>query len=336
MSRAALVLVACVVPVVGACRGEPEAPAVTARGEAPVVTASVAVAPSVPASPSVPPAPGAARPPPDAEQHLAATIAPRSTLEAAVVEAAGPEVGPALSQVVHRALVWWMTPRTDLRPGDRVEAVYRLPPGQEPEVLAVWVRAQKLGRERRAARLRLPGARYPKWVQPTADGGAEELELRLVDTPITEYEQITSLIHDGRRHKGVDFKVDVGAPIVSPWAGEVVRRNWNFRGNGNSVEIVYPSKGISGYFLHLERLDPAMKVGAHVRAGQVIGTSGNTGRSTAPHLHYQLVRGKDRIVDPFDVHGHTRTTLDAAAAAQLTAELTRLSALRPPSGGRDG
>jgi murein DD-endopeptidase MepM/ murein hydrolase activator NlpD len=79
-----------------------------------------------------------------------------------------------------------------------------------------------------------------------------------------------------------------------------------------------------------------MKGGAPGRAGQVIGTSGNTGRSTAPHLHYQLVRGKDRIVDPFDVHGHTRTTLDAAAAAQLTAELTRLSALRPPSGGRDG
>jgi murein DD-endopeptidase MepM/ murein hydrolase activator NlpD len=229
-----------------------------------------------------------------------------------------------------------MTPRTDLRPGDRVEAVYRLPPGQEPEVLAIWVRAQKLGRERHAARLRLPGAKYPKWVQPTADGGAEELELRLVDAPITEYEQITSLIHDGRRHKGVDFKVDVGTPIVSPWEGEVVRRNWNFRGNGNSVEVAYPSKGISGYFLHLERLDPAMKVGARVRAGQAIGTSGNTGRSTAPHLHYQLVRGKDRVVDPFDVHGHTRTTLDAAAAAQLTAELTRLSALRPPSGGRDG
>ena len=51
-----------------------------------------------------------------------------------------------------------------------------------------------------------------------------------------------------------------------------------------------------------------VKAGQHVKSGQIVASSGNTGHSTAPHLHYELLRGGS-TVDPFDYHDTMRRSL---------------------------
>lgn len=244
-----------------------------------------------------------------------------TNLEAAITGALGPDVGRPLNQVVNRALVWWVIPHQDLRPGDRIEVVYQTRPPEEPLVHAVWFTSQKLRRDFAAVRWQAAGAPYGKWYQ--ADG--TELELSLVDSPIRSYEQITSLINDGRRHKGVDFKASVGTDIYAPWSGTVVRKNWGGRANGTCLDL--EGKGMNAYFLHLSQIDPALKVGSRVEKGQRLGASGNTGRSFAPHLHYQLVRGST-VLDPFRVHATTQSHAPAEELPKLQAELARLAQMR--------
>ena len=116
----------------------------------------------------------------------------------------------------------------------------------------------------------------------------------------------------------MDFKAPVGSPVVTPKAGTVTRVNWNTRPNGNCIEIRF-ADGTLAKFLHLE--ETSVRPNQHVRAGQRIATSGNTGRSTAPHLHYQLDRGR-RTIDPVKYHGTTQRSLSQAEMASF--ERTRV------------
>ncbi len=233
-------------------------------------------------------------------------------------------VGPQLAQVAKRILVWWMDVSRDFRKGDRLELIWEPKEGQEPFLHALWIRGEKIG-ERRAARWQAPGDNFARWYTP--DG--QEVELRLEHSPINDYEQITSLLKDGRRHHGVDFKAPVGTEIVAPFDGTVIRKNWNFRGNGNCLEL-QDSKGMSALFLHLAEVEPGLNIGRRVKRGQVLGRSGNTGRSTAPHLHYQLERG-GKVLDPFDVHQTSRAKLQTESLPALNQRFTELDRLRPGS-----
>jgi murein DD-endopeptidase MepM/ murein hydrolase activator NlpD len=134
----------------------------------------------------------------------------------------------------------------------------------------------------------------------------EELELRLKDGPIADYEQVTSFIRDGRRHKGVDFKTPVGTKVHAPFDGVVTRKTWAFRANGNSLEIA--GAGSRAIFLHLSEIAKGIAVGTRVSKGQLIALTGNTGHTFAPHLHYQLMAG-ERVLDPFKVHSTYRRSL---------------------------
>jgi murein DD-endopeptidase MepM/ murein hydrolase activator NlpD len=90
-------------------------------------------------------------------------------------------------------------------------------------------------------------------------------------------------------YNAVDLAGSIGAPIRAAAAGEViVSRNsgWN-GGYGNYVVIRHPN-GAQTLYAHLSRSD--VGVGSYVTQGQVIGAMGNTGRSTGPHLHFE-VRG---------------------------------------------
>ncbi len=227
-------------------------------------------------------------------------------LESALITTAGADVGPALAQVTTRLLVWWLDVTRDLRKGDELAIVYALPPGREPTLHALRFTSGKLGGERRAYRHQASGAAYARLY----DAEGREIEQRLVDTPIDVYEQITSLLRDGRKHKGVDFKAPSGTPVTAPFDGTVTRKNWSFRGNGNCLELSGPG-GLTAMFLHLEAVEAGIGPGTRVKKGQVVARSGNTGRSTAPHLHYQLMRG-GKVLDPFDVQPWTRLGLSTA------------------------
>ncbi|MFW5878300.1 MAG: hypothetical protein ACOCVR_00640, partial [Myxococcota bacterium] len=111
-------------------------------------------------------------------------------------------VADPLSQVVSRTLVWWINPSRDLQRGDRLSVVYSLPPGEEPLLHAVSLESGKFGKTFRAFAFHPEGFKYRRIY--SEDG--VEVEKRLVDSPIQEYEQITSLLWDGRGHNGVDFK----------------------------------------------------------------------------------------------------------------------------------
>ncbi len=97
-----------------------------------------------------------------------------------------------------------------------------------------------------------------------------------------------------RMHHGVDFTAPVGTPIFASGNGVVVRAERNRHGFGMMVEIDH-GYGYLTRYAHMSRID--VRPGQEVKRGEVIGLVGNTGTSTAPHLHYEVHRN-DRSVNP--------------------------------------
>lgn len=85
-------------------------------------------------------------------------------------------------------------------------------------------------------------------------------------------------------HSGVDIAVPSGTPVHAPAAGIVTLAKRLYL-SGNTV-IIDHGAGISSVMLHMRQLE--VKPGEHVRAGQVVGLSGMTGRATGPHVHWGM------------------------------------------------
>lgn len=255
-------------------------------------------------------------------RHVHAVV--NGPLETAIVGAAGHDLGVPLTQVVVRTLVWWCEVPGDLRKGDVVDMLVTDRPGEEPRIDAVKFKSEKFGKTFRAYRYQAPGDTFSRFYEP--DG--KELERRLANAPLDDYEQVTSLLRDGRGHKGVDFKTPVGTPVKAPFEAEVGRKTWNFKGNGNSIELKESGgKHRTALFLHLSEIAPEVKPGATVSRGQVIAKSGNTGHSFAPHLHYQLQTSDGKIVDPFSSFDTDRRALPADQKAAFTETMQKLDPL---------
>jgi len=302
------------------------APASTPPAAGAPAPLAVAVVPAVTSPPGAA-APAAATGP----RRLSVTVS--GPLEESIAAVLGPgqqAVAAELTQVVNRLLVWSLQASKDARRGDRLEILWRpAPPGgsgptrsQEPVVEALRYDSQKLGKTFAAYRWQAPGAKYPRYL----DASGTEIEGRLVGGPIREYEQVTSLVKDGRRHKGVDFRTPIGTPVYAPFDGVIERRNWKFSANGNCLDLRDPATGRHAIFLHLDVVPKSMARGRAVKKGELIAESGNSGHSTAPHLHYQLEDGSGEVLDPFKVHATTRESLPAADRAAFDAERARLDA----------
>jgi murein DD-endopeptidase MepM/ murein hydrolase activator NlpD len=98
---------------------------------------------------------------------------------------------------------------------------------------------------------------------------------------------------EGAFHAGLDFKGPFGAPIYAAAKG-TVRFVGQKQGYGNCVEIDH-GNGLMTRYAHMSGF--RAEVGQAVKAGDVLGAIGSTGRSTGPHLHFE-VRINDRPVDP--------------------------------------
>ncbi len=85
-------------------------------------------------------------------------------------------------------------------------------------------------------------------------------------------------------HAGIDFSADVGTPVFATGDATVILagRNAAF---GNTLELDH-GHGLTTRFAHLSRID--VREGQRVKRGELIGAVGNTGRSTGPHLHYEV------------------------------------------------
>ncbi|VDS09277.1 Murein DD-endopeptidase MepM [Paracoccus haematequi] len=97
----------------------------------------------------------------------------------------------------------------------------------------------------------------------------------------------------GRAHEGIDMAAPVGTPIHATGDG-IVTHAGRQGAYGNLIKIQH-ELGVETRYGHLSRI--RVKVGQRVSQGERIGDMGNTGRSTGPHLHYE-VRMKGRAVDP--------------------------------------
>ena len=89
-----------------------------------------------------------------------------------------------------------------------------------------------------------------------------------------------------KMHTGTDFSLPTGTPVYSTGDGEVVYTKNKFSGYGKHIKIKH-GFGYQTLYAHLSEF--SVKPGQKVKRGQIIGYSGNTGGSTAPHLHYEVV-----------------------------------------------
>ena len=96
-----------------------------------------------------------------------------------------------------------------------------------------------------------------------------------------------------KMHTGMDFAVPRGTPIRAAGAGVVKHAAW--RGAYGRTVMIKHTNGYTTLYAHMSRVASGLKKGHRVQQGQVIGYVGSTGRSTGPHLHYEVRRGKKPI-----------------------------------------
>jgi murein DD-endopeptidase MepM/ murein hydrolase activator NlpD len=214
-----------------------------------------------------------------------------------------------------RLFMWDLDLRRDVVPGDRMMLAWRAGDGAV-EIGAARYVSQRLGRSLHAYRFQAPDDQHPSYW----DAGGGEVPRRLKGGPLRAYDQITALLKDRPTHKGMDFKTATGTEVFAPRAGVVSRIDWKRKGNGRCLELRF-ADGVTAKFLHLSAVKVAR--GARVKPGQLVALTGNSGHSTAPHLHYQLGRGQ-RILDPVDYHGATRRRLGGEALLALQAQIAAL------------
>tara|TARA_B100000902_G_scaffold277800_1_gene263630 strand:- start:604 stop:1896 length:1293 start_codon:yes stop_codon:yes gene_type:complete len=94
-----------------------------------------------------------------------------------------------------------------------------------------------------------------------------------------------------KMHKGTDFAAPMGTPIMASGDGVIKKAGW-CGGGGNCVKIKHNSTYQTVY-AHMSKFARGIKPGVRVKQGQTIGYVGSTGKSTGPHLHYEvIVNGK--------------------------------------------
>jgi len=111
-------------------------------------------------------------------------------------------------------------------------------------------------------------------------------------------------------HKGVDFAAPTGTPIFAAADGVVTDAGWTDGGYGNIVELRHEDGSVTLY-AHTNRV--YVSKGQVVNKGQAIAEVGTTGRSTGPHLHFEVQPDGKTAVDPMDYLQMRQVTLDLAS-----------------------
>ena len=96
-----------------------------------------------------------------------------------------------------------------------------------------------------------------------------------------------------KMHRGTDFAAPMGAPIMASGDGVVKKAGW-CGGGGNCIVIKHNSIYQTVY-AHMSKFAKSIRNGIRVKQGQVIGYVGSTGKSTGPHLHYEVIVNGEKI-----------------------------------------
>ncbi|MDR3497718.1 MAG: M23 family metallopeptidase [Parvibaculum sp.] len=174
------------------------------------------------------------------------------------------------------------------------------------------------------------GKPHRLWRYKMADGswdyfdeGGNSMKKFLMKTPV-DGARITSgfgmrkhpILGFTKFHEGVDFAAPKGTPIYAAGDGVVKIAGW-VNGYGNFVELGHANKYETAYG-HMSAFAKGIRVGTRVHQGQVIGYVGSTGRSTGPHLHYEIhIAGKK--VNPLGVKMATGVKLEGKQLAAFKA-----------------
>lgn len=115
-------------------------------------------------------------------------------------------------------------------------------------------------------------------------------------------------------HNGIDFSAPVGTPVYAPGDGVVTEINPANFGYGKTIKIDH-GFGIKSFYAHLNSFK--VKRGQNIKRGDIIGTVGNSGMSTGPHLHYEVELKGTNVNPVFYFFGDTSISeysqmLDAA------------------------
>jgi murein DD-endopeptidase MepM/ murein hydrolase activator NlpD len=127
-----------------------------------------------------------------------------------------------------------------------------------------------------------------------------------------------------RMHTGVDWAAPRGTPILAAGNGVVEKSGWS--GGYGRQTVIRHANGYETSYSHQSGIAAGVKPGTRVRQGQVIGFVGNTGLSTGPHLHYELIVN-DRKVDPMRVRLPSGRVLKGSDLARFNAERERIDKL---------
>ena len=126
-----------------------------------------------------------------------------------------------------------------------------------------------------------------------------------------------------KMHKGTDFAAPTGTPIKAAGNG-VIERASRYGGFGNYIRIRH-ANGYKTAYAHLHRYARGIKSGRRVKQGQTIGYVGSTGRSTGPHLHYE-VHYQGKAVNPMRVRIPSGRTLKGGVLTAFEGERDRIRA----------
>ena len=118
-------------------------------------------------------------------------------------------------------------------------------------------------------------------------------------TPADLADSFTARRSGGRTHNAIDIMAPRGTPVVAVSDGTIARRRTNRLG-GKVLYVLAPGGGYAFYYAHLDGYAPGIEDGREVRQGDTLGFVGSTGNAaaTAPHLHFQVLRGRVSARNP--------------------------------------
>ena len=96
-----------------------------------------------------------------------------------------------------------------------------------------------------------------------------------------------------KMHRGTDFAAPMGTPIMASGDGVITRARW-CGGGGNCIKIRHNTTYETVY-AHMRNFARGIKEGLRIKQGQIIGFVGSTGKSTGPHLHYEVIKNGKKI-----------------------------------------
>jgi murein DD-endopeptidase MepM/ murein hydrolase activator NlpD len=187
----------------------------------------------------------------------------------------------------------------DIKPGDSFQVLYSYyytPTGQAAKEGEISYATMKLG-----SRVVTLYRYQPKGdTVDYFDSKGQSAKSMLMKTPV-DGARITSgfgmrfhpILGYTRMHKGIDFGVPIGTPVMAAGSGTVEESGWK-GGYGNFLMINHGNSYETAYG-HLSRFATGIHPGSHVHQGQIVAFSGSTGESTGPHLHYEIRINKQQV-----------------------------------------